>query len=341
MTIIAAAISAAERLPLPDGVLRAGIAALVERTARRLGHVPDGAAASFATAMRGQPIALFPRDANVQHYEVPSAFFEQVLGPQLKYSCCLYPVADTTLAQAEEFALAETALHADLADGQEILELGCGWGSLTLWMAERFPTARITAVSNSAPQRVHIERRAAERGLVNLQVITADMNNFAIARRFDRVVSVEMFEHMSNWPLLLANVHGWLRRDGRLFLHVFSHQATPYSFDHRDSADWIAQHFFTGGIMPSHNLIRHVAEHYRLEGEWRWSGTHYQRTAQDWIARMDDRGEAVDAVLRATYGQDWVLWRRRWRLFFLATAGLFGARDGTEWGVSHYRLRPM
>ena len=172
---------------------------------------------AFATAMREQPIALFPRDANVQHYEVPSGFFEQVLGPQLKYSCCLYPAADTTLAQAEEFALAETALHADLADGQEILELGCGWGSLTLWMAERFPAARITAVSNSAPQRVHIERRAAERGLVNLQVITADMNNFAIAHRFDRAVSVEMFEHMSNWPRLLANVHDWLRRGGGCF----------------------------------------------------------------------------------------------------------------------------
>ena len=252
---------------------------------------------AFATAMREQPIALFPRDANVQHYEVPSAFFEQVLGPQLKYSCCLYPAADTTLAQAEEFALAETALHADLADGQEILELGCGWGSLTLWMAERFPAARITAVSNSAPQRVHIERRAAERGLVNLQVITADMNNFAIARRFDRVVSVEMFEHMSNWPRLLANVHDWLRRGG--------------------------------GCFCTSSVIRR-----RRIGST-------TTTAQDWIARLDDSAETIDAVLRATYRQDWMLWRRRWRLFFLATAGLFGARAGSEWGVSHYRLRAM
>ena len=341
MTVVAAAISAVEHLPLPDGVLRAGIAALVERTARRLRGAPAGAERSFATQMREHPIALFPHDANAQHYEVPPDFFAQVLGPRLKYSCCLYPDARTTLAQAEEFALAETAEHAALADGQEILELGCGWGSLTLWMAERFPAARITAVSNSAPQRAHIERQVALRGLANVQVITADMNSFTIDRRFDRVVSVEMFEHMSNWPRLLANVQGWLRRDGRLFLHVFSHQATPYRFDHRDRDDWIAQHFFTGGIMPSHNLIRHVAEHFELEGEWRWSGRHYQRTAQDWLARMDDRSEAVEALLRATYGRDWVVWRRRWRLFFLATAGLFGARGGSEWGVSHYRLRPV
>ncbi|MCC6720549.1 MAG: class I SAM-dependent methyltransferase [Acetobacteraceae bacterium] len=339
MTLVAAAVSAAERLPLPDRVIRAGIAVLVERTARRLRSEPDGAEKAFAMAMRSHPIALFPRDANAQHYEVPPEFFEQVLGPRLKYSSCFYPDTGTTLAQAEELALGETAEHADLADGQDILELGCGWGSLTLWMAERFPAARITAVSNSGPQRAHIERQAARRGLANVEVITADMNSFTVERRFDRVVSVEMFEHMSNWPQLLANVRGWLRRDGRLFLHVFSHQATPYRFDHTDSADWIAQHFFTGGIMPSHNLIRHVAEGFELEAEWRWSGTHYERTAQDWIARFDDHAEAIEAVLRATYGPDWALWRRRWRLFFLATAGLFGARGGAEWGVSHYRLR--
>lgn len=341
MSLVAAAVTAAERMPLPDSVMRAGIAALVGRTARRLRSAPAESERAFAEAMRSHPIALFPVDANAQHYEVPPGFFEKVLGPRLKYSCCLYPEAGTTLAQAEELALAETAAHADLADGQDILELGCGWGSLTLWMAERFPAARITAVSNSAPQREHIEAQAAQRGLLNVEVITADMNRFATERRFDRVVSVEMFEHMSNWPQLLANIHGWLRPDGRLFLHVFSHEATPYRFDHTDRADWIAQHFFTGGIMPSHNLIRHVAEPFALEAEWRWSGTHYERTALDWIARFDANAEAIEPVLRATYGADWQLWRRRWRLFFLATAGLFGARGGQEWGVSHYRLRPV
>ncbi|MBR0672450.1 SAM-dependent methyltransferase [Neoroseomonas soli] len=341
MSLVAAAVSAAERMPLPDSVMRAGIAALVGRTARRLRSMPEGTERAFAEAMRSHPIALFPVDANAQHYEVPPGFFEKVLGPRLKYSCGLYPEPGTTLAQAEEFALEETAGHADLADGQDILELGCGWGSFTLWMAERFPAARITAVSNSHPQREHIEVQAARRGLLNVEVITADMNRFATGRCFDRIVSVEMFEHMSNWPQLLANIQRWLRPDGRLFLHVFSHQATPYRFDHTDKADWIAQHFFTGGIMPSHNLIRHVAGSFALEADWRWSGTHYKRTALHWIERFDAHAEAIEPLLRATYGADWQLWRRRWRLFFLATAGLFGANGGREWGVSHYRLRPL
>jgi cyclopropane-fatty-acyl-phospholipid synthase len=341
MSLVAAAVGAAERMPLPDSVMRAGIAALVGRTARRLRAAPADAEGAFAEAMRDHPIALFPVDANAQHYEVPPGFFEKVLGPRLKYSCCLYPQAGTTLDEAEAFALAETATHAGLADGQDILELGCGWGSLTLWMAERYPASRIVAVSNSHPQREYIEVAAARRGLLNVEVITADMNAFSTSRRFDRVVSVEMFEHMSNWPKLLANIHGWLRPDGRLFLHVFSHQATPYRFDHTDKADWIAQHFFTGGIMPSHNLIGHVASSFELEADWRWSGTHYQRTALDWLRRFDTEAAEIQLVLRDTYSADWALWRRRWRLFFLATAGLFGANRGDEWGVSHYRLRPV
>ena len=339
MNIVAAATSAIERVPLPDTLTRAGIAMLVNRTARKLREAPSSADQAFAEAMLRHPIALFPADANAQHYELPPAFFAQMLGPRRKYSCCLYPDAGTTLAEAEEFALAETASHAALEDGQRILELGCGWGSLSLWMAERFPAARITAVSNSAPQREHIEMEAARRGLLNIEIITADMNGFDTAERFDRVVSVEMFEHMSNWPSLLGRIHGWLLPEGRLFLHVFSHRATPYRFDHADKSDWIAQHFFTGGIMPSHNLIRHVAAPFALEADWRWPGTHYARTANDWLALYDANAEAIAAILRETYGADWQLWRRRWRLFFLATAGLFGAAQGEEWGVSHYRLR--
>ena len=338
MNLVAAATNAIERLPMPDGLTRAGIAALVGRTSRKLARAPGGAEQAFAAAMRAHPIALFPADANAQHYELPPAFFAHVLGPRRKYSCCLYPSAGTSLREAEELALAETAGHAALADGQSILELGCGWGSLSLWMAERFPHADITAVSNSAPQREHIQAEAARRGLLNLTVVTADMNVFDTDERFDRVVSVEMFEHMSNWPALLGRVHNWLLPAGKLFLHVFSHQATPYRFDHADKADWIAQHFFTGGIMPSHNLIRHVASPFTLEADWRWSGTHYARTAEDWLLRYDANAEVIAGILRQTYGTDWALWQRRWRLFFLATAGLFGAMDGQEWGVSHYRL---
>ncbi|RVT92009.1 class I SAM-dependent methyltransferase [Rhodovarius crocodyli] len=339
MNLIAAATQAVERVPLPDSLTRAGISFLVNRTARKLRDGAASAELAFAEAMREHPIALFPEDANAQHYELPPEFFGLMLGPQRKYSCCLYPTATTTLAAAEQLALAETAIHADLRNGHRILELGCGWGSLSLWMAERFPLSRITAVSNSAPQRAYIEAQAAARGLTNLTVITADMNDFATTDRFDRVVSVEMFEHMSNWPGLLARIHGWLADDGRLFLHVFSHHSVPYRFETGDKADWIAQHFFTGGIMPSHNLIRHLDAPFVLEADWRWSGTHYERTALDWLALYDANAEAIEQVLRETYGADWALWRRRWRLFLLATAGLFGAAEGQEWGVSHYRLR--
>ena len=339
MNFIAAATSAVERVALPDSITRAGIALLVERTSRRLQHVDPAMERAFAETMAQYPIALHPDDANAQHYELPPAFFAHILGPRRKYSCCLYDGV-TTLAAAEERALAETATHAGLADGQRILELGCGWGSLTLWMAERFPNTEIVAVSNAQPQRLHIEAEATRLGLPNVRVVTADMNVFEADGRFDRVVSVEMFEHMSNWPALLARVHGWLDRRGLLFLHVFSHRAMPYRFDLDDKADWIAQHFFTGGVMPSHGLIRALCEPFVVEADWRWNGLHYRRTAEHWLANYDANAEAIGAILRDVYGSTATLWARRWRLFFLATAGLFGARGGTKWGISHYALRP-
>ena len=340
MSLVTVATNVIERVPFPDSMTAAGIAFLVERTRRKLAREGGGKEPDFARLMARQPIAVRPDAANAQHYEVPAAFFALVLGPRRKYSCCLYDQATATLAEAEERALAETAAHADLADGQDILELGCGWGSLSLWMAERYPASRITAVSNSRSQRAHIETEAADRGLVNLRVITADMNDFTIGESFDRVVSIEMFEHMTNWQSLLQRINGWLRPEGRLFLHVFSHHAAPYLFDTEDKEDWIAQHFFTGGIMPSHGLLRHVADTFDIEADWRWSGTHYARTARDWLTNFDRNESALMDVLRDVYGSQATLWKRRWRLFFLATAGLFGHAAGSEWGVSHYRLRP-
>ncbi len=338
MSLIATAISLVERLPAPDPLLRAGIRLLVDRTRRKLEAAPD-LEAEFAAKMQHFPIAIHTREANAQHYEVPARFFELTLGPRRKYSCCYYESPVSTLAEAEERALAETAAHAALADGQTILELGCGWGSLTLYMAEAFPHARITAVSNSASQRQHILEQAKKRGLGNLIVLTADMNVFSTQERFDRIVSVEMFEHMSNWRGLLQRLRSWLRPEGRLFIHVFTHRAQPYRFDHADRADWIAQNFFTGGIMPSHGLIRAFGDLFEVEEEWRWSGRHYERTARDWLANFDAHCAEIDAVLAETYGPEAALWRKRWRLFFLATAGLFGDAGGAEWGVSHYRLR--
>jgi cyclopropane-fatty-acyl-phospholipid synthase len=339
MNLVAAAASTVERMNLPDSITRAGIAMLVERTSRQLQQVDPSVEQDFAAAMAKFPIALHADDANTQHYELPPAFFALILGPRRKYSCCLYGDA-MTLAAAEERALAETVANANLADGQRVLELGCGWGSLTLWMAEHFPRSDIVAVSNSRPQRAYIEAAAAQRGLHNVRIITADMNAFEADARFDRVVSVEMFEHMSNWPALLARVHSWLEPLGLLFLHVFSHRTTPYRFDTEDKADWIAQHFFTGGVMPSHGLLRALDVPFTIEAEWRWNGTHYRRTAEHWLANYDANAEAIGVILRQVYGGAATLWARHWRLFFLATAGLFGARAGTEWGISHYALRP-
>jgi cyclopropane-fatty-acyl-phospholipid synthase len=235
----------------------------------------------------------------------------------------------------------QTVEHADLADGQSILELGCGWGSLSLWMARQFPNSHIVAVSNSNSQREFIESQALKRGLNNLQVVTADMNGFDPQRTFDRIVSVEMFEHMMNWRALMMRVRSWLAPEGRFFMHIFTHRAGAYLFDRADREDWIAQHFFTGGLMPSHHLIRQYSDIFTVEKEWRWSGTHYQRTALDWLSHFDAQRDEIESVLRPVYGHDTALWMRRWRWFFLATAGLFGYADGSEWGVSHYRMRAV
>ena len=340
MTLLSATVQAFEAAPVPDALRRQAVSWLVSGARKRLARSPADLEQRFAEEMEAFPIATHVEAANAQHYEVPAAFFEKVLGPHLKYSCCLYEPGDT-LGEAEARALAETCAHADLKDGQRILELGCGWGSLSLWMAEHYPNAEITAVSNSSGQRAHIEARAAQRGLTNLRVVTADMNAFKPEGQFDRMVSVEMFEHMSNWRLLLARVKRWLAPDGRAFIHVFTHRSSPYRFDHNDKTDWIAQHFFTGGVMPSHGLIRRFPDLFEVESEWVWNGGNYEKTAYDWLANFDARIDEIRPILRETYGKDARLWEHRWRLFFFATAGLFGHSDGREWAVSHYRLKPV
>jgi cyclopropane-fatty-acyl-phospholipid synthase len=340
MSMAARAIKWAEATPLPDAATAAGVAWLVARQAAKLDATHPNAETAFLADMARRPIAVSPEAANSQHYELPPELFVAMLGPRLKYSCCLFDTPQTTLAEAEEAALAETVAHADLADGQDILEWGCGWGSLTLYMAERFPASRIVAVSNSAPQRAFILARAAERGLHNVEVMTADMNVFQSPRRFDRLVSVEMFEHMSNWRALFSRARDALKPDGRLFLHVFAHKARSYRFDPNDPADWIAQHFFTGGLMPAFDLPGRFPDLFQLEQSWRWSGTHYERTAQAWLDNFDARREEIDFVLSRTYGRDAGLWRQRWRWFLMATRGLFGHARGDIWGVGHYRLAP-
>ena len=320
MSLSSRLIVAAETIPAPDFVTRAAIRYMVGRSSSDL----NGAAASsdpdFLDMVAKRPIAVHADKANQQHYEIPAEFYALVLGPARKYSCCLFTDGVDDLADAEEAALAETAAHADLHDGQRILELGCGWGSLSLWMARHYPSATITAVSNSASQRAYIESVAQRDGLSNLTVITCDMNDFDVADRYDRIVSVEMFEHMSNWRRLLEKVHGWLRPDGRLFLHVFAHRKAAYLFDEGNSADWIAQHFFTGGIMPSHSLIREFPDLFSVTHEWRWSGWHYDETARQWLENFDANSDEIGRILRDVYGDEARIWQRAgassfWRLW--------------------------
>ena len=337
-------IDLAERGWVPEPVVRAGIRRLIRgRLADQARRAPDpeAALAAFVRSMERAELAPVPHLANQQHYEVPAAFFEAVLGRHLKYSCALWEPGTETLDDAEAAMLDLTCRRAGLADGQRILELGCGWGSLSLWVAGRHPRARVTAVSNSASQGAFIRSRAAALGLANLEVVTADMNRFAAAGRFDRVVSVEMFEHMRNWPALLARIGGWLEPDGRLFLHVFSHRRYAYPFDVDGRGDWMARHFFTGGIMPAHDLIVRVPSPFEAEERWLVDGTHYQRTAEAWLGRLDaGRDRAVAALSTVLPRREADLQVGRWRLFFQACAELFGFAGGEEWGVSHCRLRP-
>lgn len=330
---------------LPDWAIRRGIRRLLAQRLRdETAPTPAAQRAKlerFAAELRTMPIAVNTQDSKEQHYEVPTPFYQWCLGPRLKYSCCYYERGTETLAQAEEAMLALTCERAQLVDGQSILELGCGWGSLSLWMAERYPQAKIVAVSHSRTQREHIETEARKRGHKHLTVLTCDMNDFDIAPgRFDRVVSVEMFEHMKNWPRLLANIARWLKPDGQLFVHIFTHRTLAYHFVARDATDWMSRHFFTGGMMPSDNLFDFFTDDLRIEARWRVNGRHYQRTAEHWLQNMDRHREDILPLLADVYGgpAEARKWWAYWRVFYMACAELWGYRGGEEWIVSHYRF---
>ena len=345
MSLLSFSLNAVERGLVPDSITRVAIRRLCQQRLRDCDRGNDVANARslemFVEAMRTGPIAPVPEKANEQHYELPPEFFTAVLGAHRKYSSCYWATETKSLDEAEATALDITCERAELSDGQDILELGCGWGSLTLWMAERFRNSRITAVSNSAPQRRFIGAEATRRGLMNLQIITADINQFdAIGFQFDRVVSVEMFEHMRNYERLLNRIAAWLRPDGKLFVHHFCHRQFAYPFETDGDANWMGRYFFTGGLMPSENMLQHFSRDLTVIRHWAWDGTHYQRTSEAWLANLDARRREVLPILEATYGPAAARrWFHRWRMFFLAVAELFGYANGTEWFVSHSLLQ--
>lgn len=334
----------AERGMLPDVLVRFGIRQRCTQRLRDEG-LSDPAllsahAAQMLADLRASPVAIETNMANEQHYELPPRFFELCLGRRLKYSCAWFERTDKTLDEAEEAMLALTCERADLTDGQDILELGCGWGSLTLWMAERYPKARILAVSNSRPQREFIEARCRERGFYHVRVLTEDMNRLVLPLdAFDRVVSVEMFEHVRNYGALLGRIASWLRRDGILFVHIFCHRTLLYPFETDGEDNWLGRHFFTGGLMPAADTLLWFQRDLAIEQRWLMSGHHYRDTANAWLRNHDQNRDAVIDVLESTYGIACAkLWHQRWRMFWMACAELFGYRGGQEWIVAHYRF---
>jgi cyclopropane-fatty-acyl-phospholipid synthase len=342
--VTAKAVSWTESGLVPDTVIRAGIRRLLDskRKEIRSGNVEHAANTlnRFVDMMNESPIALVPHLANEQHYEVPAEFFKQVMGDHLKYSCCFWPNDVCSLSEAEAAALELTVKRAGIEDGMRVLDLGCGWGSLSLWIAEHFPNTTIRSVSNSSAQHDFIIAQAEQREINNIAVTVCDMNDFGTDEKFDRVVSVEMFEHMRNYGELFRRIDQWLQPDGRFFMHIFCHKTTPYEYIDKGPGDWMSRFFFSGGIMPSADLPLRFADKLVVDKRWHWNGQHYERTCNAWLEKMDANKAAIMPVLADCYGEaDASLWWQRWRIFFMACAELFAWDEGVEWYVGHYLFR--
>lgn len=342
--LVRSAIELIETGFVPDWLTRRAIRRLCQRRLHSLEMRGEAETLlnQFVSEARRGPIAPVPEKANQQHYEVPAEFYDLVLGHRRKYSCCFWEENTATLDEAEDASLSQTCTNAELQDGMHVLELGCGWGALSLWIAEKFPNCRITAVSNSHSQRRYIEQQAERRGFADrLDVVTADMNDFESFKKFDRILSLEMFEHMRNYERLLSRISGWLSPGGKLLVHVFCHARFAYEFADGGADDWMSRYFFTGGIMPSDDLLCRFPRHLRVSRQWRWSGDHYRRTAEAWVANLDRNRNRLLPILANIYGGQPQRWWRRWRLLFLSGAELFGYGSGWEWYVSHYLLEPI
>jgi cyclopropane-fatty-acyl-phospholipid synthase len=326
---------------LPDALIRQGIRRLLHQRLRdETKENPEAQQAhlmNLIEELKRSPIALHTATVNEQHYEVPTEFYLHVLGKRLKYSSGYWREGVSSLDQSEVDMLQLTCERARLQDGMDILELGCGWGSLSMYMAEHYPNSRIKAVSNSRTQKKYIDAQCAARGWHHVEIITADMNDFDARERYDRVVSVEMFEHMRNYEKLMAKVAGWLKPGGQLFVHIFTHKTLAYPFDIKDDSDWMSKYFFTGGLMPSDDLLLYFQNDLKIEDHWRVSGMHYQKTSEAWLQNMDKNRGALMPLFEAAYGRsEAVKWWVYWRIFFMSCAELWGFRKGQEWFISHY-----
>ncbi|MGB0416280.1 MAG: class I SAM-dependent methyltransferase [Coraliomargarita sp.] len=332
------AINLAEHRILNDQLIRRGIRKLLAERLQGLRQHPKSAK-QWVHELQNRDLAESTEAANEQHYEIPADYFRDVLGPNLKYSCGYWKDGCDSLEQSEARMLELTCERADIQNGQRILELGCGWGSLSLWLAEHYPMSGIIAVSNSNSQREYIEGQARARGLNNLQVVTCDINKFEPNGAFDRIVSVEMFEHVRNHHQLFGRIQHWLRPDGKLFVHVFAHREQSYLFDPKSSKDWMSRYFFTGGMMPAADLLPiAAADSLQEDARWEVNGIHYSKTLEAWLKKQDAREPKVRRILSECYGTKTKVWLQRWRMFYMACSELFAYNDGTEWVVMHYRF---
>lgn len=343
--MIISPIALAEQGYIPDFLIRTAIRrnckARLQMRNRRVPSEPDRTIAQFAELLRQDPVALATEEANEQHYEVPTEFFTTVLGPRRKYSCCWFESPRDSLALAEEAMLQKTVERAEVQDGMQLLDLGCGWGSLTLYLAEKFPNASILAISNSRTQREYILKQCAERRFGNVEVQTQDMRQFSTERKFDRILSIEMFEHLRNYEIVFGRLRNWLKAEGRVFLHIFTHKELAYTFETEGEDNWMGRHFFTGGIMPSRDLFDQFSRDLQIVNRWDVPGQHYALTSEAWLANLDNhRGELLPLFEKHPSGDSPATVLQRWRIFFMACAELFGYRQGNEWGVTHYLLQP-
>jgi len=329
---------------LPDFLIRFGIRNLLRERLksekRENVEEQQDALMELIDFLKQSPIAINTPEANEQHYEVPTEFFKTVLGKNLKYSSGYWKTGNSTLDEAEVEMLEMTCERGGLSDNQDILELGCGWGSLTLYMAEKYPSSKITAVSNSKTQKQYIDAEAEARGLKNIEVITSDINELRLEKTFDRVVSVEMFEHMRNYSELLKKISGYLKPEGTLFVHIFTHNKYAYLFEVKDDTDWMSKYFFTGGIMPSDHLLFYFTDDFKVQNHWIVNGKHYKKTANAWLTNMDNNKDSIMKLFSQTYGEkEKIKWWVYWRVFFMSCAELWGFKNGEEWFVSHYLFK--